>query len=177
EPEMPAWLTRQASAGPLDINTASLSELEALPGIGFVMAQNILAYRATYGGFKSVEELEKISGIGPSLVKALSGMITAQSPAEQPSRAAALTGLPDEDALIQARQALSDGNANQASQHYAHLIRAGVNVDKVIADLQEALYRHPVDVNIWQTLGDAYMRTDKLDEALEAYTKAEDLLR
>jgi cytochrome c-type biogenesis protein CcmH/NrfG len=39
------------------------------------------------------------------------------------------------------------------------------------------LYRFPVDVNIWQSLGDAYMRANRLQDALDAYTKAEELLR
>ena len=45
------------------------------------------------------------------------------------------------------------------------------------ADLREALYRYPVEVSLWQALGDAYMRSNRLQEALDAYTKAEELLR
>jgi hypothetical protein len=41
----------------------------------------------------------------------------------------------------------------------------------------DALYRYPVEVSIWQALGDAYMRSNRLQEALDAYTKAEELLR
>jgi len=44
-------------------------------------------------------------------------------------------------------------------------------------DVQEALYRFPVDVNLWVVLGDAHLRTDDLQDALDAYTKAEDLVR
>jgi cytochrome c-type biogenesis protein CcmH/NrfG len=50
-------------------------------------------------------------------------------------------------------------------------------MEEIIFDLQEATYRHPVDVIVWQTLGDAYMRNNRLQEALDAYTKAEELLR
>jgi cytochrome c-type biogenesis protein CcmH/NrfG len=50
-------------------------------------------------------------------------------------------------------------------------------LDEVIHDLREAIYRYPVEVIIWQTLGDAYMRTNRLQDALDAYTKAEELLR
>jgi cytochrome c-type biogenesis protein CcmH/NrfG len=39
------------------------------------------------------------------------------------------------------------------------------------------LYRYPVEVSLWQLLGDAYMRANRLQDALDAYTKAEELLR
>jgi len=43
--------------------------------------------------------------------------------------------------------------------------------------VQEALYRFPVDTNLWVVLGDAHLRTDDLQDALDAYSKAEDLVR
>ena len=41
----------------------------------------------------------------------------------------------------------------------------------------QALYRYPVEVAILQALGDAYMRANRLQDALDSYTKAEELLR
>ncbi len=79
--------------------------------------------------------------------------------------------------LAQAQMALERGDIRQAVEHYARLIRKGRLLDEVIFDLREALYRYPVDVLLWQTLGDAYMRANRLREALDAYTKAEQLLR
>jgi tetratricopeptide (TPR) repeat protein len=72
---------------------------------------------------------------------------------------------------------LQRGNLNEAMQGYGKLIKKGKMLDEIIFDLREALYRHPVDVVIWQTLGDAYMRAQRLQDALDAYTKAEELLR
>jgi cytochrome c-type biogenesis protein CcmH/NrfG len=43
--------------------------------------------------------------------------------------------------------------------------------------MQNALYQYPGDINFLIVLGDAYLRTDKLQEALDTYTKAEELLR
>jgi cytochrome c-type biogenesis protein CcmH/NrfG len=60
---------------------------------------------------------------------------------------------------------------------YNKLIKKGKYLDETIRDLRESLYRYPVEVNIWQTLGDAYMRANRLQEALDAYNKAEELLR
>ncbi len=79
--------------------------------------------------------------------------------------------------LAQAQAALERGDIRQAVEHYSRLIRKGRLLDEVIFDLREALYRYPVDVLLWQTLGDAYMRANRLREALDAYTKAEQLLR
>ncbi|MFN3742984.1 MAG: tetratricopeptide repeat protein, partial [Anaerolineales bacterium] len=79
--------------------------------------------------------------------------------------------------LAQAQMALERGDIRQAVEHYSRLIRKGRLLDEVIFDLREALYRYPVDVLLWQTLGDAYMRANRLREALDAYTKAEQLLR
>ena len=50
-------------------------------------------------------------------------------------------------------------------------------LEEVTFDLKEAIYRFPVEVSIWQALGDAYMRANRLQDALDAYTKAEELLR
>jgi hypothetical protein len=72
---------------------------------------------------------------------------------------------------------LQRGNLNEAMQGYGKLIKKGKMLDEIIFDLRDALYRHPVDVVIWQTLGDAYMRAQRLQDALDAYTKAEELLR
>ena len=76
-----------------------------------------------------------------------------------------------------ARNELSGSNVPGALESYGKLIKKARFLDEVIHDLREALYRYPVDVGIWQSLGDAYMRANRLQDALDAYTKAEELLR
>lgn len=66
-PEMP---------GPINLNTATLEELDSLPGIGEVLAQRILDYREEHGGFQSLEDLMKVDGIGESTFEDLKGKIT-----------------------------------------------------------------------------------------------------
>ena len=55
----------------ININTASRSELMKLPSIGPKTADKILAYRNTYGSFRSLDDLQKIKGIGPKTVEKL----------------------------------------------------------------------------------------------------------
>ncbi len=64
----------------VDLNTATAEQLEALPGIGEVKAAAILAVRAERGGFKSVEELESVRGIGPALLGKLRGRVKVGPP-------------------------------------------------------------------------------------------------
>ncbi|WP_335982074.1 ComEA family DNA-binding protein [Streptomyces sp. CA2R106] len=54
-----------APSAPLHLNTATEPQLDALPGVGPVTAQRIVAYRAQHGAFTSVQQLQQIPGIGP----------------------------------------------------------------------------------------------------------------
>ena len=56
--------TAVASAGPVNLNTATVAQLETLPGIGKATAERILEYRQKNGGFKKVEDLMNVRGIG-----------------------------------------------------------------------------------------------------------------
>lgn len=63
------------SAGPrqerMDLNRASLSDIESLPGLGPKLAQSVIDYRTRNGPFKKVGELSNIHGFGPSRLKRL----------------------------------------------------------------------------------------------------------
>lgn len=83
----------------------------------------------------------------------------------------------DANTLQNAQIALKNGKLNDAMAGYAKLIKKQRLLDEVIHDLREGVYTFPVDIIIWQTLGDAYNRANLLQEALDAYTKAEELLR
>ncbi|MBI3174846.1 MAG: tetratricopeptide repeat protein [Chloroflexi bacterium] len=80
-------------------------------------------------------------------------------------------------ALAAAQAEMNRGDIPAALEHYGRLIKRGKWLEEIIRDLRDALYRYPVEVTIWQTLGDAFMRENRLQEALDAYTKAEELLR
>jgi competence protein ComEA len=65
-----------AAGGPLNLNTATLTELDALPGVGPVLAQRILDYRAKSGGFRTVDELRKVEGLGEARYAQLKDLVT-----------------------------------------------------------------------------------------------------
>jgi competence protein ComEA len=64
-----------ASAGPVSLSSATAEQLDALPGVGPVTAEKIVAYRQQHGAFRSVDELDAISGIGPSRIADLRGLV------------------------------------------------------------------------------------------------------
>jgi competence protein ComEA len=67
-----------ASGGLININTATLEQLDSLPGIGPAIAQRIIDYRENAGGFKAVEEITQVSGIGDATLAKIKGLITLQ---------------------------------------------------------------------------------------------------
>ncbi|MCX8060944.1 MAG: ComEA family DNA-binding protein [Anaerolineales bacterium] len=60
----------------ININYATQEELESLPGIGAVLAKRILAYRAKYGFFNSLQDLLKVYGIKPQTLKLIEPYVT-----------------------------------------------------------------------------------------------------
>ncbi len=67
----------------VDLNTATQQQLERVPGIGPVLAERILRYRAQYGPFRRIEELMLIEGIGPRTFELLKPYVTLQNIAVQ----------------------------------------------------------------------------------------------
>ena len=65
-----------ATAGPVDLNTATAAQLDALPGIGPATAAAIVHDRETHGPFTSVNDLTRVRGIGPAKLEQLRDLVT-----------------------------------------------------------------------------------------------------
>jgi competence protein ComEA len=78
QPAVSAGSAGAGTAAPakININTATAAELDALPGVGEVIAQRIVDYRTTNGPFRSVDDLLDVSGIGPVTLEDMRSMVT-----------------------------------------------------------------------------------------------------
>ncbi|MBN1146865.1 MAG: helix-hairpin-helix domain-containing protein, partial [Anaerolineales bacterium] len=191
-PELPSWLasglpeTGELEWTPplihLELNKASMAELERLSGIGFIMAQAIINYREAHGPFQSVEELLKVPNFSQATLEDIRDNLFVAAPEEPPApQPVEATYLLEEaeiaPELAEARAALAEDNLESALTMYAELINSEQSLSGVISDLHEIAEHHDTDFDVWQNLGDAYLRTNQVAEALRAYIKAEELLR
>jgi len=171
----------------LDLNQASLIQLERLPGIGFRRAQSITAYREEHGDFNSMDMLLDVPGMDSDtleLLKTRVTVITAEQddivePVLDSTLFPPIESETDENVSeiqLSAREKMNDGNISNALEDYAELITEGQNLSFVIEDLKLAVEKYPEDVSVLQALGDAYMQANMLEEALDAYSQAGKLL-
>ena len=68
------------AAAPVNLNTASVAQLEALPGVGLKTAERIIEYRQKNGGFKKVEDVMNVRGIGEKGFLKLKPMLSVGAP-------------------------------------------------------------------------------------------------
>ena len=71
----------QAAVSKIDINSASLEQLEAVKGVGQDIAHNILAYKNDHGAFKTLDDLGNVKGVGKVRLEALRETFTVGSTA------------------------------------------------------------------------------------------------
>lgn len=71
-----AQAPKASTQRPLSLNRATLEQLDALPGIGRTLAEEVLRYRAQKGGFRSLDELKEVPGIGERRFERLAPLLT-----------------------------------------------------------------------------------------------------
>lgn len=76
DPEQSETPGAAATTSLVNINTATSAQLVALPGIGVILANRIVAYRDAHGPFSSVDQLDEVDGISTSLVEKLRQLVT-----------------------------------------------------------------------------------------------------
>lgn len=171
---LPAWLREAAEAEQQP--APSVWEGEEAAGVEKPAPVTPSEWVPAEGGQEKISQPTRSA----SVEEVFAGMTPSAEP-RLPKPTGALAPLPSQDkdvsSLSSGQQALEAGKLNDAMKEYGKLIKKGRLLDEVIHDLREAIYRFPVDIIIWQTLGDAYMRAGRLQDALDAYTKAEELLR
>lgn len=78
KPAQTSTVSEKITSGTININTASASQLMRLPGVGQATADKIINYRASSGGFKSIEEIMNVSGIGEKTFEKMKQFITVE---------------------------------------------------------------------------------------------------
>jgi competence protein ComEA len=71
------------AAAPVNLNTATAEQLATIPGVGPKMAERILDYRTKNGGFKKVEDLMNVSGVGEKSFLKMKPLITVGTPSSK----------------------------------------------------------------------------------------------
>jgi tetratricopeptide (TPR) repeat protein len=180
--ELPDWLRMEAEEEPAQAEPTAPSDWRPAEAVEPVQAEGIFASELEeQPAPKPAAQVPAPPPVGPE-PRAEPAAPPVREPYREPvtrSRSG-MTGMlsaVQDPALSQAQNELTRGNIPGAMENYGKLIRKGKMLDEIIFDLREALYRYPVEVAILQTLGDAYMRANRLQEALDSYTKAEELLR
>jgi hypothetical protein len=97
-------------------------------------------------------------------------VVVANQPASQRKNAGAAD-------LTRAREAAAHGDIATALRRYIKLINSNRALDQVSTDLKELVRKNPKNYLAWQTFGDARLRSNRIQEALDAYAKAADLLK
>jgi len=71
-----AGAAARVASEPLNLNAATLEQLDELPGIGPALAERIIAYRDEHGPFTQLEQLDDVKGIGPRILEELRPCVT-----------------------------------------------------------------------------------------------------
>jgi competence protein ComEA len=75
-PGGPTPMDGAAPVGPISLSSATVEELDELPGVGPITAQKIVDYRSEHGPFATVDDLDAVPGVGPTRIEQLRDLVT-----------------------------------------------------------------------------------------------------
>ncbi len=177
-PDKDAPAPQKSSKDPIDLNKAAISQLESILGISYQVAQGIVIYREKQGLYKDLKDLLNVPEItDEQTIEILKPEVFIKVVEEKPKPKPTTQDTSIEERMQLAEALFAESQIPEALEHYTFLIKKKKSIPQVIENLIQAATDNPVDISILKTLGDAYMRIDKLDEALAAYSRAEELLR
>jgi len=166
---------------PIDLNSAAISQLEGILGISYQVARGIIRYREQHGPYQDINDLLKVPEItDEQTIDILKPEVVIHETKIKPTPVIAKKPQINQDPgerLEKARSLMAERNFSDSLAEYGYLIKKKKSLTEVIDDLSKAVNDFPSDVSIIKTLGDAYMKINNLEAALESYSKAEDLLR
>lgn len=136
----------QGGAGKLDLNSATAEDLEELPEVGPVMARAILTYRERNGGFRGVEDLRKVSGVGEKTLGAIAPFVEVKGAnvvktvavVEVPAASAASATLPVASAKAAAAQIGRSALPGSALPGLAPAVDGAVQAKKPVVNINTA---------------------------------------
>jgi competence ComEA-like helix-hairpin-helix protein len=179
--------TPKPAKTPIDLNTAAISQLEGILGISYQVARGVIRYREEHGPYRDIKDLLNVPEISDEqtieilkpevfIGEVEEAIPSPPEPKKTPKPKGTKPALDPDEMLSQARSELAESNIEEAIAAYDILIKKKKSLSDVIKDLEQAAIDHPIDIGIIKTLGDAYMKDNDLEKALEAYSKAEDLI-
>ncbi len=146
----------------LDLNQASLIQLERLPGVGFRRAQSITAYRDEHGNFTSFDDLRYVPGMDSDTLNLLKARAYIETPeigpqAEFLEEPVLFESQEADDAAheqqIAAQSKLNQGEISEAMAAYGELIQNGQRLEGIIEDLKFATEKFPEDLTLCKPWG------------------------
>jgi competence ComEA-like helix-hairpin-helix protein len=125
----------------LDLNQATLTELEELPGIGFILAQAILNYREEHGFFTNLDDLALVPGIGPERIEGIKDLVEVVPIPVTAKVEEKILEPKDEDEklLVRGRDAVSQNDIQAAIESFSILVQKRIFLPEVIDELLQAV--------------------------------------
>lgn len=185
DPDEYTWVpasddTSKPAKEPIDLNSAAISQLEGILGISYQVARGIIRYREQHGPYQDLNDLLNVPEItDEQTIEILKPEVVIHSVKTKPKQVIAKKPQAKQDPgerLVKARSLMAERNIADSLAEYEYLIKKKKSLAEVIDDLGKAANDFPSDISIIKTLGDAYMKINNLEAALESYSKAEDLL-